>query len=690
MNPFFQKYNTPHSTTPFNLIKFEDYEPAMLKGIEMEDAEIEAIIDNDEKPTFENTIEPLDCSGALLARVEGVFFNLLSAETTDEMDELAQKMSPILSEHSNNITFNPRLFKRVKTVYDEEAAKDFSDLDGDQKKLLIDTYESFVRNGANLSQDKKEQLRRVSSELKVLTLQFSQNKLKDTNAYKLHVTSAEEISGLPESALDLGRETAKEEGLDGYLFTLQAPSYGPFLTYCDSRELRKEMWMAYNTMCVKGENSNVDIVKKIVNLHREYAQILGYGTYADYTLVHRMAENTDNVYKLLNDLIEAYKPTAQKEVDEVISLAKEMEGKDFEMQPWDFGYYSNKLKEQRFNINSEMLRPYLELSKVKSGVFGLASKLYGIKFILNKDIPVYHKDVEAYEVYDKDDTFLAVLYCDFHPRSSKKSGAWMTSFKEQWKEKIPVEDAPGDFTLVNSRPHVSIVMNLSKPTAEKPALLTLGEVETFLHEFGHALHGMFADTHYRSLSGTNVYWDFVELPSQIMENFCTEKDFLNTFACHYKTGESIPEELIDRVKAANNFNVAYACMRQVSFGLLDMAYYTQSEEFNDDIEAFEKEAWQCAQVLPSVPGAIMTVQFSHIMAGGYSAGYYSYKWAEVLDADAFSLFKEKGIFNTEVAQSFRKNILSRGGTEHPAVLYHRFRGKEPTIDALLKRNGITK
>lgn len=686
MNPFLQKYDTPHGVIPFDKILFEHYEPAMMQGIKEEDEEIAAIISNPEHPTFQNTIEALGNTGELLNRVEEVFYNLLSAETSDEMDDLAQKMAPILSEHRNNIVLNLDLFKRIKAVYDEEEAQGFADLTPEQKKLLTDCYESFTRNGANLPDDKKEILRKVSSDLSTASLQFSQNKLKATNAYKLHITNLDELKGLPESALDLAKDTAKEEGLEGYVFTLQAPSYGPFLTYCANRELRRQMWMAYNTMCTDGEYSNIDIVKQIVNLHRQLAQLLGYKTYADYTLVHRMAENADNVYNLLNNLIDAYMPTAQKEVAEIEALAKETEGDDFDVQPWDFGYYSNKLKEKKYNINSEMLRPYLELSKVKAGVFGLATRLYGITFVPNKDIPVYHPDVEAYDVMDKDGKFLAVFYCDFHPRKSKKSGAWMTSFKEQWKK--TVTDADGNVTEVNSRPHVSIVMNLSKPTADKPALLTLGEVETFLHEFGHSLHGMFADTYYRGLSGTNVYWDFVELPSQIMENFCTEQEFLNTFAQHYETGEPLPQDLIDRIKATNNFNVAYACMRQVSFGLLDMSYYTLEDEFTADVETFEKSAWQRAQVLPSITGTCMTVQFSHIMAGGYSAGYYSYKWAEVLDADAFSLFKEKGIFNQEVAQSFRDNILSKGGTEHPAVLYRRFRGQDPTIDALLKRNGI--
>lgn len=679
MNPFLQPYTTPHATAPFDIIRFEHYEPAMMQGIEEEDREIEAIINNSEAPTFANTIEALEKTGDLLGRVTEVFYNLLSAETSDEMDQLAQKMSPILTEHGNNITLNQRLFERVKAVYEQAEANGFADLDAEQKKLLCNSYESFVRHGANLSDEKKEELRRISSEMGVLSLQFSQNKLKDTNAFKLHITDKAQIGGLPESSLDLAADTAKEEGVEGYMFTLQAPSYGPFLTYCDNRKLRQQMWTAYNTMCTHpGETNNLDIVKKIVNLHREMAQLLGYDTYADYVLVHRMAEKSENVYNLLHNLISAYKPTAIEEVKAIERKAKEMEGDSFTIMPWDFGYYANKLKEERFNINSEMLRPYLELSKVKEGVFGLATKLYGIRFVPNKDIPTYHPDVEAYDVLDRDGSFLAVFYCDFHPRKSKKSGAWMTSFKEQWHET--------DGT--NSRPHVSIVMNLSKPTSDKPALLTLGEVETFLHEFGHSLHGMFADTHYRSLSGTNVYWDFVELPSQFMENYAIEQEFLNTFAQHYETGELIPQEYIDRILASRNFNVAYGCMRQVSFGLLDMSYYNLSTPFDADIETWEKQAWAEAQVLPQVDGACMTVQFSHIMAGGYSAGYYSYKWAEVLDADAFAKFKENGIFDAATAQSFRDCILSKGGTQHPAELYRKFRGQDPTIDALLKRNGI--
>lgn len=684
MNPFFTTYDY----IPFDKIKNKDYEPAIMKGIEDEEAEIDKLINNPEPPTFENTVEALEYTGQILGKVTDVLFNILSAETNDFLDELAQKISPILSEHANNISLNEKLFARIKAVYDDHKSDGFARLETEQKMLLQNCYDGFVRNGANLPEDKKEQLRKVSAELGVLSLQFSQNKLKDINDFTLHITDKEDLEGLPESSIDQALATAKEKGMDGWVFTLQGPSYSPFITYSSRRDLREKMYMAYNTLCThNNENNNLEIVKKIVNLHREMAQILGFKTYAEYALSRRMAENTGNVYNLLNQLIDAYKPTAIEEVIEVEELYYKSNGIDkdslsedshLRFQPWDFAYYSNKVKESKFNINSEMLRPYFQLDKVKEGVFGLATKLYGITFKKNPEVPVYHPDVDVYDVNDENGDFLATFYCDFHPRTSKKSGAWMTNFKGQWVDKEGK----------NSRPQVSIVMNFSKPTENKPALLTLGEVETFLHEFGHSLHGMFANTHYGSLSGTNVYWDFVELPSQFMENYSIEKDFLNTFAEHYETGEPLPQDLIDRIVASRNYLSGYGCVRQVAFGLLDMAYYTLEDEFNADIFSFEDEAWKAAQVLPHVDGTCMTVQFSHIMAGGYSAGYYSYKWAEVLDADAFSLFKEHGIFDRATAQSFRDNILSKGGTEHPMTLYKRFRGQEPSIDALLQRNGI--
>ena len=673
-NPLLATYHTPYHTAPFHLIKTEHYEPAILKGMEMHNEEIEAIINNPEQPTFHNTIVALERSGATLDRAATIFGNLLSAETSDELQAIAQRVMPQLSEHSNNISLNEKLFARIKAVYDSAES---TQLNQEDRVLLDKTYDGFIRNGANLPEADKERFRQISSELSVLTLQFSQNNLNETNSYELPLT-LEQLDGIPESVIEAYAQTAKEKDKEGYVVTLHAPSLVPFLKYSRNRELRKQLYMAYNTQCIKdNENNNTEIVKKLVNLRLERAQLLGFQTAADYVLTKRMAENSLNVYQLLNQLLEAYTPTAHKEVAEVVALAKELEDEDFELMPWDWAYYSEKLKEKRFNLNEEELRPYFELGKVIEGVFGLATRLYGITFKKNEEIPVYHPDVETYEVYDENQELLAILYTDFHPRTSKRSGAWMTSFKEQWK------DENG-----NSRPHVSITMNFTKPSANKPALLTFSEVNTFLHEFGHALHGMFANTTYQSLSGTNVYWDFVELPSQIMENFAIEKEFLNTFAKHYQTNEPIPAEMIQRIVNASNFNVAYACLRQLSFGLLDMAWYTRTEPFEGDVRTYEKEAWAKTQLLPNVPEACMTVQFSHIMAGGYSAGYYSYKWAEVLDADAFSLFKEKGIFNKEVANSFRKHVLSKGGTEHPITLYKRFRGQSPDIQALLKRNGI--
>ena len=675
-NPFLHTYHTPHQTTPFNLIQLSDYEPAIREGMRIEDEEIKAITDNPEPPTFSNTVLALERAGQLLDRVTTVLFNLMSAETCDEMEAIAEKMMPELSEHSNNISLNEKLFERIKCVYTQRESLN---LTPEERRLLEKTYDGFIRNGANLSDADKETFRKLSMELSTLTLRFSQNHLKETNKYELVLTSEAELEGLPESIIEAAAHTAKEKGKEGWIITLQAPSYVPFMKYSSNRNLRKELYMAYNTQCThRDELDNTDIVKQLVNLRMELAQLLGFTDYADYVLRKRMAENSEHVYQLLKQLLDAYTPTAHKEVAEIEALAQEMEGKDFRLMPWDFSYYAEKLKNKKFNLDEEALRPYFELSKVKEGVFGLATRLYGITFRENKDIPVYHPDVQAYEVFDKDGSYLAVLYTDFHPRAGKRSGAWMTEYKEQWI------DENGN----NSRPHVSVTMNFTKPTAEKPALLTFSEVTTFLHEFGHALHGMFANTHFQSMSGTNVYWDFVELPSQIMENFAVEKDFLNTFARHYQTNEPIPEELVKRIVDASNFNVAYACLRQVSFGLLDMAWYTRRTAFDGDVKEYEKASWTRAQILPQIDETCMSVQFGHIMSGGYSAGYYSYKWAEVLDADAFSVFKEKGIFNTEVAQSFRDNILSKGGTEHPMTLYKRFRGQEPTIDALLIRNGI--
>ncbi len=681
-NPFLESYNTLHDTVPFNKITLADYEEAIMEGIRRENEEIEKTINNPEEPTFDNTLAREDeVEGRkhyydLLDRVTSVFFNMLSAETNDEMEELAQKMSPILTQHANDISLNPKLFARVKAVYEKHR-----ELTVEENRLLEDSYDGFVRSGALLNDTDKERLRSLTEEASILSLQFSQNLLKENKAYTLHITNEADLSGLPETAREAAAESARERNLEGWVFTLDAPSYGPFMTYSDRRELRRELYMAHSTLCIKdNEENNLEICRRLINLRRQTAQLLGYETYADYVMKHRMAESVNNVYKLLDNLIEAYKPAAIAESAKVKALAKEEMGEDFDFKPWDAAYYSHRLKVKEYDFDPEELRPYLEVNNVINGVFGLATKLYGITFRENKQIPVYHPDVKAYEVFDTNDSYLAVLYVDFHPRKGKHDGAWMTEFQGQYIKR--------DGT--NVRPHASLVMNLSKPTDGKPALLRLGEVETFLHEFGHSLHGMFANTRFESLSGTNVWWDFVELPSQFMENYAVEKEFLRTFAFHYKTGEPMPDELIDKVIASRNFNVAMSCLRQVSLGLLDMAYYTQRDEFTDDIIPFEKKAWAKAIIEEQLPETCMTTQFSHIMAGGYAAGYYSYKWAEVLDADAFSMFKKNGIFNRETAWSFRDNILSRGGTEHPMILYKRFRGQEPTIDALLERNGIKK
>ena len=680
-NPFMEPYGTPHDTVPFDKIRFEDYEPAFMEGIRRDDEFIAKIIDNPEPPTFDNTIAVTDDSKGehyydLLDRVSTVFSCLMSAETNPRMEALAQKLSPILTKHGNDVILNPRLFARVKAVYDHHR-----ELTPEEQTLLEKEYDGFVRSGALLDEAGKEKLRKLTEKASMLALQFSQNLLKENKAYTLHITDEKQLDGLPDTALEAAAQAAKEKGLDGWVFTLDYPSYSPFMTYSTQRDLRKQLFMARGTECTHDNDSNnLEICKRIVNVRREMAQLLGYDTYADYVLKHRMASNVKNVYKLLYDLIAAYKPTAIKEVKAIEDEAKKEEGGDFKLEPWDFSFYSHKLQMEKYNLDAEMLRPYFRLDNVIKGVFGLATRLYGITFKENKDIPVYHPDVKAYEVFDKDGSYLAVFYADFYPREGKQGGAWMTEFQGQYITK------KGE----NVRPHVSVVTNFTKPTPEKPALLTLGEVETFLHEFGHSLHGMFANTRFESLSGTNVWWDFVEMPSQFMENYGVEPEFLHTFAFHYKTGEPIPDDLIARIGKSRNFNVAYACLRQVSFGLLDMAYYTMTKPFTGDIITFEKNAWKDAMITDQLPDTCMTVQFSHIMAGGYAAGYYSYKWAEVLDADAFSVFKKNGIFDRATAQRFRDCILSKGGTEHPMTLYKRFRGQEPTIDALLERNGIKK
>ena len=678
-NPFFEPYNTPHDTAPFDRIRMEDYEEAFMEGIRRDKEYLDKTINNPAKPSFDNTIINKDDDSEgyydLLDRVSTVFFNLLSAETNDEMDALAQKMSPILTQHANDMRLNEQLFERVRYVHRHHRK-----LTPEEKRLLDDCYQGFVRSGALLSKEGKDRLRQLTEEASLLGLQFSQNLLKENKAYTLHITDEQQLDGLPQTAIDAAAEEARQRQLEGWVFTLDAPSYSPFMTYSTQRELRRQMYMAYNTKGIHdNENNNLEVCKRLINLRREIAQLLGYKTYADYVLSRRMAKNIRGVYRLLNQLVDAYKPTAEKEIAELKKSCSTRRQKPA-LEPWDMGFYSHKLKLKKYNIDAEMLRPYFQLDKVISGVFGLATRLYGITFQENKDIPVYHPDVKAYEVFDRDGSYLAVFYADFHPRKGKQGGAWMTQYQGQWI------DRKGK----NVRPHVSVVMNLTKPTPDKPALLTLGEVETFLHEFGHALHGMFSNCRFESLSGTNVLWDFVELPSQFMENFAVEKEFLRTFAFHYETGKPLPDELIRRIVRSRNFMAATACLRQVSFGLLDMAYYTKKDEFTDDIIAFEKQAWAKAIIGKQRTDTCMTTQFSHIMAGGYAAGYYSYKWAEVLDADAFAVFKRHGIFNQKTAQRFRDCILSRGATDDPMTLYKNFKGSEPTIDALLKRNGIKK
>lgn len=663
---------TSRGAVPFDRITVADIKGALKYGMQQEEREIAQITANPETPTFENTVVAFEGTGTLLDQASTVMYNLLSANTNDALDQLAQEMAQPLSDHGSAIMLNADLFARIKAVHDQREGLALSEED---RMLLDEIYDSFVRSGANLEGRARDRYREIRAELSNLSVQFSQNLLKETNAHYFHLTERDELSGLPEMQVQQAEAAARERHLPGWVITLHAPSYQPFMTYADRRDLRERLYRLYNTRCAPGgEYGNSEIVRSIVNLRLELANLLGYDNYADYVLKHRMAQDTAHVYGLLNELTANYKAKAQAEVEMVAQLAREAEGTSFELMPWDFSYYAHKLQVRDYNLDAEMLRPYFELSRVKSGVFGLATRLYGITFRENAGIPTYHPDVKAYDVYDADGTFLAVLYLDFHPRATKQGGAWMTNYREE-----------SNYT---DRPHVSLTMNLTQPTADKPALLTLSEVETFLHEFGHALHSIFACTKYASLSGTNVYWDFVELPSQFMENFAVEKEFLQTFAFHYQTGEVIPDELIARIERSRNFNVAYACMRQVSFGLLDMAFHTLRKPLTGDVAAFEHEARREAELLPVPDDCCMAVQFSHIMSGGYAAGYYSYKWAEVLDADAFAEFKRTGIFNPATAQRFRDCILSRGGTRAPMSLYKDFRGQEPTIEALLERNGL--
>jgi peptidyl-dipeptidase Dcp len=667
-------FNTKYNTAPFSKIKNEDFLPAFQKGIELAKAEIDAIVRNPIKPTFENTIEALAFSGDVLDRISSIFFNLNSAETNDEIQKIAQEVSPLLSEFGNDVRLNPDLFARVKTVYEQ---RDKLNLNPEQTTLLDKKYKSFSRNGANLPEDKKNLLREIDKELSKLSLQFGENVLAETQAYQLHITNQADLAGLPEGTIEAAHSLAKSQEKEGWIFTLDYPSYVPFVTYADNRELRKKMAIAFGAKGFQNnEFDNQKIVLKIAKLRFDRAQVLGYATHAHFVLEERMAESPEKVKTFSNDLLEKAKPAALKEFAQLTAFAKELDGIE-QLEKWDGAYYSEKLKQQLFNLDDEILKPYFQLEKVLDGAFAVAQKLYGLTFEEIFEVDKYHEEVKTYEVKDEDDQLVAVFYADFFPRKGKRNGAWMTSFKSQYIKKG-----------INERPHISIVCNFTKPTETKPSLLTFNEVTTLFHEFGHALHGMLANTTYPSLSGTSVYWDFVELPSQILENWCYEPEALALFAYHYQTGDMIPMELVHKIKESASFQEGIATMRQLSFGLLDMGWHAQDPSNIKDIKAFETEQFAATQLYPDVKENAMSTSFSHIFQGGYSSGYYSYKWAEVLDADAFEYFQEKGIFNKEVATQFKENVLSKGGTEHPMILYKRFRGQEPKPEALLRRAGL--
>lgn len=674
MSTLTHHFNTKYNTAPFSKIKNEDFLPAFQKGIELAKAEIDAIIRNPIKPTFENTIEALDFSGDVLDRISSIFFNLNSAETSDEMQKIAQDVSPLLSEFGNDIRLNPDLFARVKAVYEQ---RENLNLNTEQTTLLDKKYKSFSRNGANLPEDKKNQLREIDKELSKLSLQFGENVLAETHAFELHIIDEKELSGLPEGTKEAARSLAKSQEKEGWIFTLDHPSYIPFVTYADDRELRKKMAIAFGARAFQNnEFDNQEIVLKITKLRFDRAQVLGYKTHSHFVLEERMAETPEKVISFSNDLLAKAKPAAEKEFAQLSAFAKELDGLE-QLEKWDGAYYSEKLKQQLFSLDDEILKPYFQLEKVLEGAFTVAQKLYGITFEEIYEIDKYHEEVKTYEVKDESDELVAIFYADFFPRKGKRNGAWMTSFKSQYIKKG-----------INERPHISNVCNFTKPTETKPSLLTFNEVTTLFHEFGHALHGMLANTTYPSLSGTSVYWDFVELPSQIMENWCYEPEALALFAYHYETGEMIPMELVHKIKESASFQEGMATMRQLSFGLLDMGWHGQDPSNIKDIKTFETEQFAATQLYPEVKENAMSTAFSHIFQGGYSSGYYSYKWAEVLDADAFEYFQEKGIFNKEVAAKFKENVLSKGGTEHPMILYKRFRGQEPKPEALLKRAGL--
>ena len=677
-NPLVKEWNTPFQTPPFNSIKTEHYKPAMLYAIEQAKQEVNAIIVNRARPDFENTIVALERAGGLLNRISGVFFNINECMTSDQLQQIYMEIIPDLTAYGNDVSMNPLLFAKVKEVYDQ---RDDIALTTEQRMLLEKTYKSFIRSGALLEGAAKEEYRKVSEELSMLTNQYQMNVLAEQNAFFLNITNKKDLAGLPDYVIAAAREEAKARKQKGWTFTLQYPSFSPFMQYADNRDLREKMWRASAFEANNNnDKDNKEIARKIANLRLRMAQLLGYSSYAEYALEERMAQNPQTVNKFINDLFEASMPFAEKEMKEVQDYAN-AHGFVGQIQRWDFSYWSEKLKNDKYAMDPNMFKPYFKLENVKKGVFDLADRLYNIEFRENKQIEKYHPDVTVYEVYDKaDGKFLAVLYMDFFPRESKRSGAWMTAFREQY-----IDENGNDV-----RPLIQLVCNFTKPTSKEPSLLTFDEVNTFLHEFGHCLHGIFASGTYQSISGTSVYRDFVELPSQIMENFATEKEFLDMFAVHYKTGEKIPQELIDKLIASQRYLAGYMSVRQLSFGMIDMAWHTITSPYTGDVIAMEKNAIAKTELMPVVENSVMTTSFGHIFAGGYAAGYYGYKWAEVLDADAFSAFKEKGIFNREVSTSFRKNILSQGGKKHPMELYKAFRGHEPTNEALLRRCGFIK
>ena len=675
-NPLLTESTAPFGAPQFDQIEDEHYLPAFEQAIAEAKAEIDAIVANEEEPTFENTIEAMEYAGQTLNKVAGIFYNLMEANTSETLQEIAEKVSPMLTEYSMYVSLNNDLFQRVKAVYEQ---KDQLGLEQDQMTLLEDNYKSFVRGGANLSDEDKALYSKWSEELSLTTLQFSKNVLAATNAYTLHITDSTDLAGLPDYVKAMGAEAAAEKGLEGWAYTLDYPSYSPFLKYSTNRELRKQIWMAYNTRAIGGEFDNTDIVKKIVDLRIKIANILGYETYADYALEERMAKDKNTVNNFIMQLLKPSLNYAKKDVADVYAYAKKNGFEDSQLMPWDFTFWSERYQEAEYSLNAEELKPYFQLESCIDAVFGLANTLYGITFHELDNVPVYHEDVKVYEVKDKDGRHLSLFYADFFPRASKRGGAWMTDFRGQ-----SIRNG------VEYRPFVSIVCNFTKPTADAPSLITHDEFTTFLHEFGHALHGILAEGRYPSLTGTSVSRDFVELPSQIMENWAYEPEYLNSFAKHYQTGEPIPAELIEKIVAAKNYLAGYGQVRQLHFAYLDMAWHSRTSVPELGTVEFEQSVLAPYNVMPAAEGAAFSCSFSHIFSGGDSAGYYSYKWAEVLEADAFSLFKEKGIFNTEVAESFLKNILSAGGAQDEAVIYRNFRGHDPQPEALMKKLGLTK